>query len=425
MSWPVRHKMVGLLFCSSVVNYIDRVNISVAAPAMMLTTGWDKDRFGLVFSAFLVGYALLQIPGGVLADRWSARKVLAVAFCGFSLFTALTPLGQQAFGLLLVLRFLVGAFEALTYPSVTSINSRWIPKPEFGRAQTLSVSGASVGQMVAYPLTAWIILQFSWEMVFYANAVLGVLWAAGWLWYAADSPRQHPGIGQDELSYIESNVAPKPHGKLPLHLIFTSGPILTLAVGTMCYAYILWTFLFWFPTYLVEARGFSLATVGALGVVVQGMGFVGTISGGAISDGLLRRGWSPQMARTRFAGLCVSVAAALLIGAVLVPSATLCVILLMLFYLLFLSALVGVMATPVEFNQHLAGAIFGTINSLGSFAGIFGPVTAGFMVTQTDSWVLPFAVAAAAGVVCAILLCLVPVRPIDFGTAVPAQAVEA
>jgi ACS family glucarate transporter-like MFS transporter len=190
----------------------------------------------------------------------------------------------------------------------------------------------------------------------------------------------------------------------------------------MCYSYILWTFLFWFPTYLIEARAFSLATVGVLGVVVHGMGFVGTISGGALSDRLLRRGWSPQMARTRFAGVCVGVSAAFLIGAVLVPSANLCVILLMLFYLLFLSAVVGFMATPVEFNQHLAGAIFGTINSLGSFAGIFGPMLAGFMVTQTDSWVLPFAVAAAVGVVCAILLCLVPVRPIDFETLAPAQA---
>ena len=94
MARPVRYNMIGLLFCSSVVNYIDRVNISVAAPVIMAATAWDTDRFGLVFSAFLVGYALLQIPGGLVADRWSARKVLAAAFCGFSLFTALTPLGQ-------------------------------------------------------------------------------------------------------------------------------------------------------------------------------------------------------------------------------------------------------------------------------------------------------------------------------------------
>ena len=74
MARPVRYNMIGLLFCSSVVNYIDRVNISVAAPIIMATTGWDKDRFGLVFSAFLIGYALFQIPGGMIADRWSVLE---------------------------------------------------------------------------------------------------------------------------------------------------------------------------------------------------------------------------------------------------------------------------------------------------------------------------------------------------------------
>ncbi len=111
MAWPVRYKMIGLLFCGSVINYVDRVNISVAAPVIMQESGWTKDLFGWVFSAFLIGYALLQLPGGVIADRWSGRKVLALAFCGFSLFTLLTPLGAHVFFLLLALRFLVGAFD--------------------------------------------------------------------------------------------------------------------------------------------------------------------------------------------------------------------------------------------------------------------------------------------------------------------------
>ncbi|MGE0681408.1 MAG: MFS transporter, partial [Candidatus Binatia bacterium] len=151
MAWPVRYHMIGLLFCSTVINYVDRVNISVAAPVIMQETGWDKGQFGLVFSAFLVGYALLQIVGGVIADRWSASKVLALAFCGFSLFTALTPLGQSSFMVLLLMRFFVGAFESVTMPALTSLNSRWIPRSEFGRAQTLSLSGITVGQMLAYP----------------------------------------------------------------------------------------------------------------------------------------------------------------------------------------------------------------------------------------------------------------------------------
>ena len=93
MAWPVRYNIVGLLTLGTMINYIDRVNISVAAPDIMRQTGWDQARFGLVFSAFLVGYALFQYPGGLIADRWSARKTLALSCLGFSLFTALTPLG--------------------------------------------------------------------------------------------------------------------------------------------------------------------------------------------------------------------------------------------------------------------------------------------------------------------------------------------
>ena len=200
MARPVRYRIVGLLFSGTVINYIDRVNISVAAPVIMDASGWSKSEFGMVFSAFLVGYSVLQLPGGLVADRWSARKVLAIAFCGFSVFTALTPPAVSAFWLLLSARFLVGMFESVTIPALTSVNARWIPRAEFGRAQTLSVSGVTVGQMIAYPLTTWIILNFSWQLVFYFNALLGFVWAVVWLWFSTDSPREHPHIDAAERS---------------------------------------------------------------------------------------------------------------------------------------------------------------------------------------------------------------------------------
>ena len=91
MAWPIRYNIVGLLTLGTMVNYIDRVNISVAAPEIMRQTGWDEAQFGIIFSVFLVGYTLLQYPGGAIADRWSARKMLGLSCIGFSLFTALTP----------------------------------------------------------------------------------------------------------------------------------------------------------------------------------------------------------------------------------------------------------------------------------------------------------------------------------------------
>jgi hypothetical protein len=146
MAWPVRYKLVGLLAGGSAINYADRVNISVAAPAMMASLGWDEARFGIIFSAFLLGYGILQIPAGALADRWGAKLIIAWACVGFSLFTALTPLGGSSFALLLAIRFCVGLFESMTFPSYASLNSRWIPRAEYSRAQTLSLSGVYIGQ---------------------------------------------------------------------------------------------------------------------------------------------------------------------------------------------------------------------------------------------------------------------------------------
>ena len=117
MAWPVRYKLVGLLAIGSAINYADRVNISVAAPAMMASLGWNEAQFGVIFSTFLLGYGILQIPAGALADRWGATRIIAWACVGFSLSTALTPLGSIAFGLLLAMRFCVGLFKSMTFPA--------------------------------------------------------------------------------------------------------------------------------------------------------------------------------------------------------------------------------------------------------------------------------------------------------------------
>ena len=423
MGWPVRYHVIGLLFCGTVVNYIDRVNISVAAPVIMKETGWDKGQFGVVFSAFLIGYALLQIPGGMIADRWGGRKVLALAFCGFSLFTALTPLGQSTFMMLLTMRFFVGAFESVTIPALTSLNSRWIPRAEFARAQTLSLSGLTIGQMIAYPLTTWVILHWSWPVVFYVNAALGFVWVVVWLRYATDTPETHPYISLAEREYITAQLPPKPTTSLPVRAVFTSSSLLVLSLSYMCFAYMGWMFLFWFPDYLVEGRGFSLSMMGTIGVAVQGAGFVGILSGGAISDRLLRRGWSSQFARVRFPGIGVSLSLPFLIGATQVQSATLCVLLLIAFYFLFTSAISGYTTVALEFNPHFAGSIFGMISMLGSFAGILGPMTAGFMLSQSEgNWALPFLAAAAVGVGCAAILFVVPLRPIVVDSLLPTGA---
>jgi sugar phosphate permease len=414
MAWPVRYNIIGLLTLGTMINYIDRVNISVAAPDIMRQTGWDEAQFGLVFSAFLVGYALLQYPGGLIADRWSARKVLAFSCFGFSLFTALTPLGQHAFTLLLLLRFFVGACESASFPSLASLNARWVPRQEFGRAQTLSISGASLGQMVAYPTTAWIIERFSWQTVFYFNAAIGVAWMALWLAYSTDTPREHRSVRAEELHTIESGLAPRQERvAVPLWSILKTPSVFFLCLSYMLFGFIAWIFILWFPTYLVEARGLSRMHMGLVGMLPTGASFLGIIAGGVISDRLLKNGWNARAARARFPGLCVGLSLPLLLIAVTVPSITLSVIFFICFYFVLSLAVSGYWSIPLELNPHLVGAISGVMNTAGNVAGIFGPLTAGIIVARTGDWQQPFYLAAGLGLLCsAIFFFLVSTKPV-------------
>ena len=414
MAWPVRYKLVGLLTTGSMINYLDRVNIAVAAPVMMEALGWEEDSFGVIFSAFLIGYTLLQFPGGVIADRWNACKLLAVVCIGFSLFTALTPLGGLAFGLMLAIRFGVGMFESITFPAYASLNARWIPRQEYGRAQTLSVSGAYLGQAVAYPLTTFLLLTFSWPVVFYCNAVLGIAWLVVWLAFATNTPAEHPKISRQELDYIEHNLAPQAELTVSPWSVAKEKQVLLLSLSYLCLVFGLWMIVLWLPTYMVKVRGFTLQQLGWIGMIPTVASFSGLVGGGLLSDRLVRAGFSRRFARAQAPSLCIALGTPFLVAAVLVSSGGASVACFTAYLFLVNIAGGGYWSVPLEFNPRLVGAISGVMNGSGNFAGIFGPMTAGFLIAQTGSWALPFLVAAGlAGVSFVILYFLVIPDPID------------
>jgi len=399
MAWPVRYKLVGLLATGSMINYADRVNISVAAPVMMPALGWDEARFGLIFSAFLAGYTLLQFPGGIIADRWNACRVLAVACIGFSIFTALTPLGSLAFGLMLAIRFCVGMFESVSFPAYASLNSRWIPRSEYSRAQTLSLSGSYLGQAFSYPITTWLVLTFSWPVAFYFNAVVGLLWLVAWLAFATNTPAEHPKISAAELREIEANLAPRSHATISPWAVVKEPQVLLLSLSYLCMVYGLWMIILWLPTYMVKVRGFSMQEMGWIGMIPTFASFAGLTSGGVLSDALLRRGFSIRFARAQGPSLCLALGVPFLVAAVLVPWSSVSVACFAAYLFLMNVAGGGYWAIPLEFNPNQVGAISGVMNCAGNFAGIFGPMTAGFLITMTGSWSLPFLVVAGFAVI--------------------------
>jgi len=413
MSVPVRYRLVGLLTVGSMINFIDRVNISVAAPVMMPALGYDEARFGLIFSAFLAGYTLFQFPGGAIADRWSPKKVVALSCLGFSLFTALTPLAGVAFLSMLAIRFCVGIFESVSFPAYASINARWIPRREYSRAQTISLSGSYLGQVLAYPLTTWLVLHLSWRWSFYFNALMGLLWVIVWYYFATDQPRQHPKITRRELAEIEETRAARSSEPISPWVVLKSPPVLFLSLSYLFLLYGVWMLILWLPTYLVKGRGFSLQQMGWIGMIPTVMSFAGLVSGGVLSDLLLRRGFSTRFARAQAPALCIIVGVPFLVAAVLVPSSNLSVACFAIYLFAITLSTGGFWAVPLELSPKLVGAISGVMTCAGNLGGVFGPLSAGYLYRSYGSWPLPFLVAAAfAAVAFAIFFFLVVPEPL-------------
>ena len=416
---PVRYKIVSLLLTGTAINYLDRVNISVAAPAMMAATGLQKSEFGLVFSAFLLGYAAMQIPAGLIADKRNTKRVLAISFCALSLLTALTPLAAKTLMSLLIVRLLLGISEAMIFPAVTAFNVRWFPPGEFARAQMIGASGAPIGQMVAYPLTAWLVLQASWQMAFYVSAVLGLIWVAVWHWFSRNYPREHPAITAAELALVPGAENSDPSPGWPLRRLATAAPVVVLAASAMGFSFVLWTVLFWLPPYLTEARGLSLARVGAYGVAIQACGAIGLLGSGVLSDAILKRTNKVHIARTKLPAVCMLLAVVCLLAAVTTPSTPGCLILLGAFYFFLMSTPVAYHATPAALLPRQAASIYGIINCCASIGGIFGPAAVGFITTVAGRWERSFEMVAAIAFCSALLLFAAPVRPLEASSEIP------
>jgi MFS transporter, ACS family, glucarate transporter len=171
--------LIGILFLCTIINFMDRVNISITAPLMVKEYGWNSTDLGFVFSSFFWGYFLLQIPMGWLADRIGPRRLLIGSTLSWAGFTALTPF-VTSIGMLGVVRAGLGAGEAALFPAQTSFVARFLPRNMICRIQAFNQSAISLGPLIATPFAAWIMTQWGWQTVFYVLAVITLGWTLLW-----------------------------------------------------------------------------------------------------------------------------------------------------------------------------------------------------------------------------------------------------
>ncbi|SDT21393.1 MFS transporter [Microlunatus soli] len=421
----VRWILIGLAFAAIAINYIDRANLSVALPYMDKDLGLDPAASGLVLGAFFWTYALCQLPLGWLVDRLGARTMFAAAVAWWSIFTAATVLAR-GFGSLFGLRLLLGVGEAGAFPAATKMVEEWFPRRERGIASGIYDSGARGGTLLSIPIVTALIAALGWKGSFIVTGSLGLVWVIIWLW-AYHSPIKHRWISEAELAYIKAGGArvdpdqqEVDHDRPAVRWrdLFTNRTVWGMAIGFGCQSYVIYFFITWFPSYLVEERHFSLLELGIWGTVPGFVAFLGNFLGGWVSDALVRRGHSVTVARKSciIAGMLGSA----VIGFVgLVPSAVLALVLLSFSFGCVTFATSSIVALPADVaptsGASMAGSIQGFQNGIANLAGIASPAVIGALYGLTGSFGWGLASAAFVAVAgCVVYLIVVgPIRPMD------------
>ncbi len=379
----VRTAIVGLMFGLSVMSYFDRTIMSIAGPTIIKEFGLSETGMGTVYSAFTLGYALLMIPGGRLADRYGPRKMLTLMALGSAVFTALTALGAKP-GLgaylgivpaLILVRLGFGFSTAPLYPTCGRMNANWIPREQRARVQGLVNAGAGLGGAVAPMLFAWLIFRLGWRFSFCIAAAATAALGMSWFLYTRDRPDQHPSIS-GTLDLISD---PKPDAaalrrSAPWRQLMTDRNIVLLTLGYLTVGYFQYIFFYWMYYYLGEIRRVG-ANQSAAYMTILFLTFGSMMSiGGWITDRLAAsfgRKWGHRIVGASGLGL----SAVLLFAGVHSHDTGTAVVLMSL--ALGCSAVSDVVfwAATIDVSGQQVGAACGIVNAGGNVGGLMAPIT--------------------------------------------------
>jgi len=384
------------------ITYMDRQVLATTRPAIMEELGISLVAMGWVTFAFRMAYALFQVPGGWLGDTIGARRALTMVVSWWSAFTALTALAWSAASML-VIQVFFGLGEAGAFPIATRSLSRWMRPTERGFAQGITHAGSRLGGAITPPIVALAIVPFfGWRAAFYAFGVLGVIWSAVWFYYYRDTPEEHSGVNQAERELIAGGIKRKGTGSVPWRQILSHGNLWVLSVMYFFYNYNLNVYQDWFPTYLRQSKGMTLAQMGIYASLPLTAGVIGDLAGGWFSDSVLRRTGNVNLARrwVAIAGFLLSAAAT--VPAVLahdpkVSVACYCVAFFGLEWTVGIS-----WAVTLDIGGDYAGSVSAVMNMLGNIGG----AVAATVVTYTAArygWDVPFLMTAGLCLIAAVL----------------------
>src|ERR1051325_492722 len=386
----VRYLVIAFAVTLSVITYIDRVCISVAAPKMTEDLHLSSSQMGWAFFAFVASYALFEIPGGFLGDWMGARRVLMRIVIWWSTFTALTGAAWN-FTSLWITRALFGMGEAGAFPNMTKMFMTWLPQDERVRAQGIMWLSARWGGALTPPLVYWTLKLMSWRQAFAAFGCLGLVWAVFYYTWYRDNPRDNKKVNAAELDLMpDPRLVDSRHGHVPWGKFVRSKQVWLLCAQYFCLSYGWYFYITWLPTYLQKARHLELSQSAILGGLPLFLGGIGSILSGTIAPWVTRLTGSTAKNRRLMAYIGFTSASGLLFLSSQLQDATLAMIAMGFASFSNDLAMPGAWGACMDVGGKYAGTLSGAMNMMGNFGGALSPVVIGYILEQTGNWQTPF-----------------------------------
>ena len=355
--WRTRYSIVAMCFAATFVCYIDRVNISVAIIPMAEDYGWNLETQGYILSSFYIGYLMMQIGGGRLADTYGG-----------------------------------------TFPSVYSLVTRWFPTGETAKAIAFNASAIPIGTVFALVVTPIIVTYLGWEWAFYLFGLVGVLWFAAWQYIVSTRPQDHPRISAAELDFIKSNArfseGAEQHLSPPIREFLRCKAVWAILVAHFCNNWSLYVILSWLPKYENEGLGVPIGDIGYIAMLPHNTSFLCLNVAGNIADRMIVSGMGVTKVRKimqtiAFGGLAICLFLVTTVETVWTAIGILC-----LGKLFGAAGIGGFNVNHMDVAPRHAGTLMGITNTAGTIPGIVGVAVTGLILEYTGSWDLVFQVTA-------------------------------
>jgi sugar phosphate permease len=392
----VRYTVLLLVFLAAFITYLDRVCMSVAAPAIQADLGLSQMEFAWVFTVFYIAYGVFEIPTAWLGDRWGQRRMLLRIVGSWSLFTIFTGMARSL-PAMLVTRTAFGAAEAGAFPTLSRALSRWFPLQERGRANGIMWMGARTGGALAPPMAVALIALMGWRYAFAVFGAVGLIWCVVFaIWYR-DDPAKHESVSAAELQKIQVGATPAPRReeRIPWKRLLLNPTMMALFGSYFASGFGFQFFVTWLPTYFMREHGLSLQKSGVFAALPLAAGAVGCLMGGIIADWITRRTGSVKLGR-RTVGVSGFLLGAIgYSAAIFVQSAEAAIAFLVLASGAHDLTLPVLWATTTDAGGRFGGTASGFVNFSSSLSGMLAPLSAAFLERTFGSFHAVFYAAAA------------------------------